>query len=38
MGIHETKKLLISKGNGYQIEDMTYRMRKSFPAKYLARD
>jgi hypothetical protein len=38
MGLHETKKLLHSKGNGHHTEEITYRMgEKSLSAIHLTR-
>jgi hypothetical protein len=39
MRLHEVKKLLHSKINGHQIEEVAHRMgEKSLPARHLTRD
>jgi hypothetical protein len=35
MGLHETKKLLHSKGNGHQTEEVAYRMGESLGQLYI---
>jgi hypothetical protein len=35
MGLHQIEKLLHFKGNNFQTEEITYKMKENFPAVHL---